>query len=227
MVSKEQKKINRVMNFLRKGLTSLADELEDTVKTIDSFVKSLQKAQKDLKGVSSVEEVQTVSTSSKQIAASGGGVAKTKAASTLFNLLSTGPEKSAPAPAIGASISPPGGGGPPKAPSSGPPKAPSSGPPKAPSSGPPKRANLPAAPKLPPALGSSAPSKPPDAGHVVSPTFAKSPTPPGSPPGVVGPPTAPGGVPPVTAPKTGGGLGSLRDEMLEELTRLKKIMRGE
>ncbi len=215
MVSKEQKKINRVMNFLRKGLTSLADELENTVKEINDFVKSLQKAQKDLKGVSLVEEVQTVSTSSKQVVASGGGVAKTKAASTLFNLLSTGPEKSAPAPALSASISPPGG--------DGPPKPPTSGPPKAPTSGPPTRANLPAAPKLPPAPGSGVPSNVPDAGHVTSPTFAKKPTPPGG----VGPPTAPGGVPPVTAPKTGGGLGSLRDEMLEELTRLKKIMRGE
>jgi hypothetical protein len=31
----------------------------------------------------------------------------------------------------------------------------------------------------------------------------------------------------VAAPQAGGGLSSLRDEMLDELTRLKKIMRGE
>ena len=64
-------------------------------------------------------------------------------------------------------------------------------------------------------------------------------------PGSGGPPKAPGGAPPAFAKRPGagppgagpgsdaaaatpgGGLSSLRDEMLEELTRLKKIMRGE
>ena len=32
---------------------------------------------------------------------------------------------------------------------------------------------------------------------------------------------------PAPAPQAGGGLSSLRDEMLEELNRLKKIMRGD
>jgi hypothetical protein len=34
-------------------------------------------------------------------------------------------------------------------------------------------------------------------------------------------------VTPTVATQTGGGLSSLRDEMLEELNRLKKIMRGD
>ena len=47
MVTKEQKKLNRVINFVKKGLGSLADELDDVVKSINDFTKSLQKAQKD------------------------------------------------------------------------------------------------------------------------------------------------------------------------------------
>ena len=42
--------------------------------------------------------------------------------------------------------------------------------------------------------------------------------------------TAPSGGPPrpqAAAAQAGGGLSSLRDEMLDELNRLKKIMRGE
>ena len=81
MVSKEQKKIERVINFMRKGLTSLADDLEETVKGINDFIKSLSKAQKDLKEVTVGEEVQTVSTSSKKIVAPTSGTAKTAAAS--------------------------------------------------------------------------------------------------------------------------------------------------
>ncbi|MDX1798145.1 MAG: hypothetical protein R3255_05810, partial [Candidatus Lokiarchaeia archaeon] len=90
MVSKEQKKIERVINFMKKGLTSLSDDLEDTIKGINDFIKSLAKAQKDLKEVSVVEEVQTVSTSSKKIVTPTSEGAKTAAASTLFSLLSSG-----------------------------------------------------------------------------------------------------------------------------------------
>ncbi len=223
MVSKEQKKIERVINFMKKGLTSLSDDLGETVKGINDFIKSLAKAQKDLKEVSVVEEVQTVSTSSKKIVAPTSEGAKTAAASTLFSLLSSGTPATTPAAAPTSAVptapAPP-GGGPPKAPTGG-------GPPKAPSAGPPTRPGLPPAPKLPPTSGGppKAPGAPPSAGPPkaptgggppVAPAFAKRPGPPATP--VV----APG-----AAPKAGGGLSSLRDEMLDELNRLKKIMRGE
>ena len=221
MVSKEQKKIERVINFMKKGLTSLSDDLGETVKGINDFIKSLAKAQKDLKEVSVVEDVQTVSTSSKKIVAPTGGEAKTAAASTLFSLLSSGSPAAAPTAAPTATVpaapAPPGRGPPsaPKPPGAGPPKK--AGPPTAPSGGgPPKKPNLPPAPKLPPAGGGppKAPSGPPSAGPPAAPAFAKRPGPPA--------PAAPS-----VAPKVGGGLGSLRDEMLDELNRLKKIMRGE
>ena len=208
---------------MKKGLTSLGDDLEETVKGINDFKKSLNKALKDLKDVSVEPELKTVSTSSKKVVASVGGTAKTAAASTLFSLLSGSP---APAqgtpPATAATISPT-VGGPPKAPGAGPPKAPGAGPPKAPGAGPPKRANLPPAPKLPPSLG-GIPSKAPDAGTVQPPSFAKRPMPAAGVPAK--PPGAPGSAP-APAAQAGGGLSSLRDEMLEELNRLKKIMRGD
>lgn len=213
MVSKEQKKIERVINFMKKGLTSLSDDLGETVKGINDFIKSLAKAQKDLKEVSVVEEVQTVSTSSKKIVAPTSGQAKTVAASTLFSLLSSGnpaaTPSAAPTSAVPAAPAPP---------SAGPPKAPS----VRPSTGPPTRPGLPPAPKLPPAGGGppKAPSAPPSAGPPTgppaAPAFAKRPGPPATPIAASS-----------TAPKAGGGLSSLRDEMLDELNRLKKIMRGE
>ena len=200
---------------MKKGLTSLGDDLEETVKGINDFIKSLNKALKDLKDVSVEPELKTVSTSSKKVVASVGGTAKTAAASTLFSLLSGSP---APAqgtpPATAATISPTVGG---------PPKAPGAGPPKAPGAGPPKRANLPPAPKLPPSPG-GIPSKAPDAGTVQPPSFAKRPMPAAGVPAK--PPGAPGSAP-APAAQAGGGLSSLRDEMLEELNRLKKIMRGD
>ena len=245
MVTKDQKKLERVITFVKKGLDSLADELDSTIKGINDFKKSLTKAMKDLKGVELAPgAVQTVSTSSTQVVTSTSGNAKTAAASTLFNLLSGAPGQSpasAGLPAAPTATSAPPASGPPSATgasppkrpaSSGPPKAPvAAGPPKAPTSGgPPKRPNLPPAPKLPPASGSA----PPPASNVVqSPSFAKRPGPPAAPttggpprPPAAGPP-GPGPVAPVAAAKPGGGLSSLRDEMLEELNRLKKIMRGE
>jgi len=103
-VVSEKKKINRVINFLKKGLSGLADELEGTVKGINEFLASLSKAQKDLKEMPAETEIQTVSTSSKKVAASPGG-AKTAAASTLFNLLSSTPggQPAASAPAAASS----------------------------------------------------------------------------------------------------------------------------
>jgi hypothetical protein len=241
VVSKEQKKIERVINFMKKGLTSLADDLEETVKGINDFIKSLAKAQKDLKEVTVGEEVQTVSTSSKKIVAPSTGQAKTAAASTLFSLLSGSggaPAAATPAaPPMTAAPAPPSGGGPPKAPpGGGPPKAPpSGGPPKAPPSGggPPKRPNLPPAPKLPPsggaapASGGGPPSAPSTGGPPKAPAFAKRPAAPSAPPSGGGPPRPPGAPAAAAAAQTGGGLSSLRDEMLDELNRLKKIMRGE
>lgn len=232
MVSKEYKKIERVVNFMKKGLQSLSDDLDDTVKGINDFIKSLNKALKDLKEVSLKPEVHTVSSSSKKVVTPASGTAKTAAASTLFSLLSgsAGPAQQAPAtaqasmaPAIGAPPKKP-GSGPPKVPASGgPPKRPAaSGPPRAPTAGgPPKRANLPPAPKLPPTSGG--PPQAPNSGVVQAPSFAKRPAPPAVP--VSGGPPRPAA--PVAAPSAGGGLSSLRDEMLEELNRLKKIMRGE
>ena len=227
MVSKEQKKIERVINFMKKGLTSLADDLEETVKGVNDFIKSLAKAQKDLKEVSVVEEIQTVSTSSKKIVSPTSVGAKTAAASTLFSLLSSGGDAApasiptpvaAPASGIPAAPAPPTGSGPPKAPSIGPPKAPSGG-------GPPKKPSLPPAPKLPPTGGGppKAPSAPSSGAPPAAPSFAKRPAAPGAP----RPPAPATQAAPAVASQAGGGLGSLRDEMLDELNRLKKIMRGE
>ncbi|TFF93284.1 MAG: hypothetical protein EU543_03975 [Promethearchaeota archaeon] len=232
----EKKKISRVIDFMKKGLTSLADELEETVKNINSFIDSLQKAEKDLKGIS-IEKVTTVSTSSQQVVAPTSN-AKSTAANTLFSLLSgsqAGAGIPQPATAQSSGLKAP-TLGPPKAPSAGPPKAPSSGPPKAPSTGPPKKSNLPPAPKPsagPPKAPSSGPPKAPSAGPPKAPTSGPPSTPassgPPKAPTSAGPPAAPRApaTSPATAPKAGGGLSSLRDEMLDELNRLKKIMRGE
>ena len=213
---------------MKKGLTSLSDDLEETVKGINDFKKSLSKALKDLKDVSTKPGLKTVSTSSKKVVPTSTGQAKTAAASTLFNLLSGTPGAAQHGPpTTTASISPM-VGSPPKSPSVGPPKRPASGaPPKAPvSGGPPKRSNLPPAPKLPPTAGSGPPMAP-NKGGVQTPTFAKRPAAPatGSPPRPPGAATT--AAPAVAAPQAGGGLSSLRDEMLEELNRLKKIMRGD
>jgi len=200
---------------MKKGLTSLSDDLEETVKGINDFKKSLNKALKDLKDVSLEQGVKTVSTSSKQVVAPVDGTAKTAAASTLFSLLSGSPAPAQEMPPATAAVTSPTVGGPPKRPGGG-------GPPKAPSiGGPPKRTNLPPAPKLPPSSG-GVPPKAPGSGVVQAPTFAKRPTPPAAP--AMGVPARAPGAP---ATQTGGGLSSLRDEMLEELNRLKKIMRGD
>ncbi len=208
---------------MKKGLTSLSDDLEETVKGINDFIKSLNKALKDLKDVSIEPGLKTVSTSSKKVVATPDSTARTAAASTLFSLLSGSPAPAQEMPSATATIASPTVGGPPKAPGKGPPKRPATGaPPIAPSKGgPPKRTNLPPAPKLPPS-SSGVPSKPPDSGIVQSPSFAKRPMPPAAP--KAGIPARPPGTP---APQAGGGLSSLRDEMLEELNRLKKIMRGD
>ena len=229
MVSKDYKKMERVVNFMKKGLTSLSDDLEETVKGINDFKKSLNKALKDLKDVSIEPELKTVSSSSKHVVPSSTGQAKTAAASTLFNLLSGHPGAAQQTPPTATASVSPTIGRPPKSPGGGPPKRPASGvPPKAPVTGAaPKRSNLPPAPKLPPTAGSGPPQAP-NQGTVQKPSFAKRPTPPAAP--ATGIPARPPGAPaaaPVAAAQAGGGLSSLRDEMLEELNRLKKIMRGD
>jgi len=219
---------------MKKGLTSLSDDLEETVKGIHDFKKSLNKALKDLKDVSLEPSLKTVSTSSKKVVTASTGQAKTAAASTLFNLLSGSPGAPQQAPTSATVSASPTPGSPPVSPGVGPPKRPASGvPPKAPvTGGPSKRSNLPPAPKLPPVAGSGPPQAP-NKGTVQTPSFAKRPTPPaapatGAPARPPGAPKAPTGVAaPVAAPQAGGGLSSLRDEMLEELNRLKKIMRGD
>jgi DNA polymerase-3 subunit gamma/tau len=219
---------------MKKGLTSLSDDLEETIKGINDFKKSLNKALKDLKNVSIEPELKTVSTSSKKVVTSSTGQAKTAAASTLFNLLSGSPGAAPQAPPTATASVSPTVGSPPKSPGKGAPKRPAGGaPPKAPvTGGPPKRSNLPPAPKLPPTAGSGPPQAP-NKGVVQTPSFAKRPAPPAAP--ATGMPARPAGTPsappavaaPAAAPQAGGGLSSLRDEMLEELNRLKKIMRGD
>ncbi|MCJ7651965.1 MAG: hypothetical protein MUP85_25480, partial [Candidatus Lokiarchaeota archaeon] len=86
MVPKEQKKVERVINFMKKGLQSLSDDLEETVKGLNDFIQSLNKALKDLKEVEVTPQAHTVSTSSKKVVGTAPVQAKTAAASTLFNL---------------------------------------------------------------------------------------------------------------------------------------------
>lgn len=226
MVSKDEKKLNRVLNFLKNGLASLADDLEDTIKGINDFLKSLTKAQKDLKAIKfGAVGVRTVSTSSRQVVHTTPVVAKQRSAQTLQGLLGAPQQTMAPAQMVGGN---PGMAVPQAAP-------------------PPSRTGLPPAPRLPPAAGAGGvPAGPPTA----TPAFARRVGPPTGPPSgpptgpPAGPPTGPpaagmsalpAGPPPMAAPQPappmapqqGGGLGSLRDEMLDELTRLKKIMRGD
>ena len=110
---------------MKKGLTSLSDDLEETVKGINDFIKSLNKALKDLKDVSIEPELQTVSTSSKKVVGASTGQAKTAAASTLFNLLS-GSTTAPQAPPVATASASPTVGSPPASPSAGPPKRPTS-----------------------------------------------------------------------------------------------------
>jgi len=227
----DEKTVTRVIKYLRKSLGDLSEVLQDTVDTINDFGKSLKKAENDIKGVKVVKG-KTVSSSSVKLTpeVEAGGTAKTQAASTLFALLGGAGGKTTAVPSAAAT---------PSAPISGPPKRP--GPPvkKGPPSGPPTKAgpptnagppinagppskNLPPPPKLPPAPGKAGP--PSKAGPVVStPSFAKRSGPPAA-PSLGTPPTTPS---PTVASQAGGSLSTLRDEMLDELNRLKKIMRGD
>ncbi len=211
----DEKTITRVIKYLRKSLGDLSEVLQDTVDQINDFGKSLKKAENDIKGVK-VEKGKTISSSSVKLTpeVEAGGTAKTQAASTLFALLGGGGAKTTAAPVAAAT---------PSAPLSGPPKRPGpptkAGPPA--KSGPPTK-SLPPPPKLPPAPGQAGP--PAKSGAVVSaPSFAKRAGPPVAP--SLG--TTPAAPSPAVASQAGGSLSTLRDEMLDELNRLKKIMRGD
>ncbi len=211
----DEKTITRVIKYLRKSLGDLSEVLQDTVDQINDFGKSLKKAENDIKGVK-VEKGKTISSSSVKLTpeVEAGGTAKTQAASTLFALLGGGGAKTTAAPVAAAT---------PSAPLSGPPKRPGpptkAGPPA--KSGPPSK-SLPPPPKLPPAPGQAGP--PAKSGAVVSaPSFAKRAGPPVAP--SLG--TTPAAPSPAVASQAGGSLSTLRDEMLDELNRLKKIMRGD
>jgi len=220
----DEKAISRVIKYLRKSLGDLSDVLQDTVDQINDFSKSLKKAENDIKGVK-VSKEKTVSSSSVKLTSESqtAGTAKTQAASTLFSLLGGvgGSKTPATAAARGRPPSPiskpPTKIGPPTR--AGAPKPPTK---KGSSTAPPSK-SLPPPPKLPPAKGKAgAPSI--DKGVLQTPSYVKRPAPPASPPGPSGaiPPPAP-----AVAPQAGGSLGTLRDEMLDELSRLKKIMRGD
>jgi hypothetical protein len=241
--SDDKKTITRVIKYLRKSLADLSEVLQETVDSINEFSKSLKKAEDDVKGIKLAKQ-KTVSTSSTKLAPEEAveEVGKQQAASTLFSLLAGSPEEataaasSAPQAAAPQAASPPTKSGPP----SGPPTAGSptkSGPPSGPpTAGPPTKSGptsktLPPPPKLPPSGGAEAAA--PGAAGVKPPSFMKKPGagPPTAGPPSAGPPKPPGGgaaaAPAPGAAKAGGSLSTLRDEMLEELTRLKKIMRGE
>lgn len=224
----DEKAISRVIKYLRKSLGDLSDVLQDTVDQINDFSKSLKKAENDIKGVK-VSKEKTVSSSSVKLTSEAqvAGNAKTQAASTLFSLLGGAGGSKTPATAVArgeppSPISkPPTKKGPPTR--AGPPKPPTKkGSPTAPPS-----KSLPPPPRLPPAKGKAGPPSI-DQGVVQAPSYVKRPAPPVSPPGLSGavPPPAPA-VASVVAPQAGGSLGTLRDEMLDELSRLKKIMRGD
>ena len=216
-------KLTQIIKFLIDGIEDLTDSLDATSKSITSFQKSLLKVKKDLKRVKEIKAKTGVSATiepTAPVVTGGKTVARDKAASLLFNMLST--PKPAEVGETTSSIPSAAKAAPPKA---GPPKAgpPPSGPPKAgPPSGPPKGApeasssKLPPPPKLPPAPGSAGPPSGPP-GAVKTPSFAQRPA---------APSVSPSVGPPATSGNSEPGLGGLRDEMLKELERLKKIMRG-
>ena len=234
-------KLTQIIKFLMDGIGDLTESLDATSKSITSFQKSLVKVKKDLKRVKEIKVKKGVSATvepTAPVVTGGKAVARDKAASLLFNMLSTTPAEAGQAPTSlppVSSAAPPSGpprAGPPSGPPKGPPKAgppkgppkagPPSGPPKGPPSAPSKGASkgppskLPPPPKLPPAPGSAGPPSGPP-GAIKTPSFAQRP---------VAPSGSPAAAPAAASGNSEPGLGGLRDEMLKELERLKKIMRG-
>jgi hypothetical protein len=244
----EKDKIARVMEFLTKSLETLHDQLSESTKAIKQFQDAIKNAKGDLSGV----DFSAASKKSKGgmfSKARDGTTDKQAAAQTLFNLLGgSGVAKPAPA-GSGANLfgaaaagkasagglpGAPGGKASGKGPTmglalggeEGETPAPSKGLPSAP--GLPKGApGLPSAPPIPP-KGAGLPGAPPAPPKAKGPpplpgAPGAAPPPPPGPPSMAGPPAAPGGE---GQPAAGGAFKSLRDEMLSELNRLKKIMGG-
>ncbi|MHA1819784.1 MAG: hypothetical protein ACTSU2_09895 [Promethearchaeota archaeon] len=262
-------KLMNIVSFLRDSVIQVSNDVEELDKSLNSFLKTLSKAQKDLKGIKigknmTATEATAVPTKGRSSKKGSSVNVKEKAASTLLSMLSgnkAGVESSG---SSRPSIPSFGGGAPPSAKSSagvpsgppsnvGPPmksKLPApptkpgapSGLPKPPTK--PGAAGAPPPPKLPPAPGSKGAGVPP-VGAVKKPSFVKgaspitpppmkpgaappsppaAPSAPSAPPAPSGPPRPPGaGAPGATAQPA---LGSLKNEMLKELVRLKKIMKG-
>lgn len=245
MSDDEKEKIARVMDFLTKSLETLHDQLQESTKAIKQFQDAIKNAKGDLTGVAVPETKKSKGgiftrakdgTTDKQAAAQtlfnllgGSGVTKTGAAPSSGGTNLFGSASAAEAP-VGLPAAPGGKGG-----KSG--KGPKmglslggeeggeeevpKGLPKAPGlpSSPPGKSGLPAAPVPPrPGLPGAPKAKGPP------------PLPGGAPPGVPGPPSMPGPPPAPGSgdgqPAAGGAFKSLRDEMLSELNRLKKIMGG-
>ncbi len=230
MPKKSQEKLENIIISLRDGLSEFASLIEDINKSSSMLLKLFSKTQKELKSIKIGKHdvsSETISAPAGRPMAHSGQNAREKAANLLFNMLSGGQEGgSAPATASAPS-GPPSIGAPPSGPPSrsGPPSAPpalAGSPPSAPPARSPS--GLPPPPKLPPKSPGAGPP-----GVTASPSFMKAP--PGMSPPPTKPPAAPmasGSMPaaPVAAGGGGAGLSSLRDEMLKELDRLKKIMRG-
>ena len=230
--AKSQAKLENIIISLRDGLSEFASLIEDINKSSSMLLKLFSKTQKELKSIKigkhSVSSVPAAAQSARPMGKTGQN-AREKAANLLFNMLSGGPGGSAPATAA-ATSGPPSGGAPPSGPPSrsGPPSAPprKSRAPGTPPRAPPAKSpsGLPPPPKLPPKSPGAGPP-----GVTASPSFMKGPPGMSPPPSKPNAPMASRSAPaaPVAAGGGGGaGLSSLRDEMLKELDRLKKIMRG-
>lgn len=216
-------KLTRIVSFLMESLDTLNEQMQETSSAISGFMNALKRAKGDLSGMGITPKKSKGGFFSRK---QSGGKDKEIAAQNLVSLLTGG----APAP---ASASDGGGGGSsglpsglPGAPSSGLPGAPSSAPS---SSGPTMGLNLgdEAESKPPAGLPGAPPGPPGPPGPPSSGSGGGLPSAPPGPPGPPGPPSTPAnaGAP---AEQSGGPatFRSLRDEMLSELNRLKKIMKG-
>jgi hypothetical protein len=225
--AKAQEKLENIIISLRDGLSEFASLIEDINKSSSMLLKLFSKTQKELKSIKlgkhSVASAPATAAAVPRVGIKSGQNAREKAANLLFNMLSGGPGEGGSVPTAAASAPPSGPSsrsGPPSAPKSGPPGRPPSAPPSAPAKSP---SGLPPPPKLPPKAPGAGPP-----GVKANPSFMKAP--PGMSPPPSKPPAAPmaSGSAPAAPVAAGGGAGlsSLRDEMLKELDRLKKIMRG-